>query len=369
MYDDKLSNLQVFFFGMMAVVGGTILYMPQEAAVYSETGGWLSILIAGIIIIIFIKMIAAMSMKNDGRMFFEYSGDVFGNKLSKVVNAIMVVNFLLMFVVDVLIFAFVMRGVYMPKTPYWAFAIMLAILTIFVASRKLKVISFLSVVFGIFVYIFVALIFLLISSEGKITNIMPLFIPELLPDYLIGGVRLLHFFSGFLCFLFVPFYTQGKKKNVNAACWSMVLLILYYILSYETCLALAGSAELKVYKSLMIAIAKRVRLEQFGMLQRADIFLFASYITTVMVSMVINMYGCIAGVGAITKKKGNRNLRAAVLTLVGFMIVFALLFGNHIGHLSKMVYVNILAIIIVIIAFFIILIKEKKCKTKEDSSS
>ena len=118
---------------------------------------------------------------------------------------------------------------------------------------------------------------------------------------------------------FIPI-NKKVNKNIFKYLFNMLITIgFFYIIEYESCLAVIGEEDIIHYKNTLIAVVRRVDLRFLEFLERIDGIVISMWIMAAFCTIVITAYGSIYFMDKIAKKI-NAKIIGLILIILSFLV-------------------------------------------------
>ena len=112
-----VTNRQIALMMYCVIVGYGVIELPKSVAESAGTGGWFSLLIAGIIFILITYIITFLQYVYEGKTLYEYSELLVGKFITYVFLIIYILYFFIAFTMIIRVYAETIKLIILNKTP------------------------------------------------------------------------------------------------------------------------------------------------------------------------------------------------------------------------------------------------------------
>lgn len=354
-----LSNSQIAFI----VVGSILFYdlndIPTAIVVATGTGGWLVILLATLITIIFSYMIIKLGLTYEDNIL-GYSSILMGKFTKYLLAFLFIVTYFSILSIGIRFLSETLKLTILLKTPIWALSLLIHLVILFTIIMGFYVLVYLNQIYSFFIIISTILITLIIFSEGQLINIRPLFNHSKVLDYLRNipeGLKLYFNLSP------LSLLVLSKAKNKYSFKYVSILIALIgliFILEAASCLSVLSVDTIAHFKkTAIIQTVKRLNLPNFSLISSLSAIFLVTVIITSFTTYII--VGHFLGASLKVYYKKLSRVKILIITFILSYIVSNLPLSTE--ELTKLtgyiVRIFTLPIYLIIIILFIIM-KVKK---------
>jgi spore germination protein (amino acid permease) len=267
-----INNRQLALLLFIILMGETSAYIPGLMASAAGEGSWLPIIINSVIFGFGAFIIVKLGSQYEGKMLYEYSGEIIGKAGAFILGSLFIIYFLIVTVYLLVSFTNMLKNNFLYNTPSW-FELLLGIPVFgYAAYKGVRNVARMAEITGIILLIVALLIHTAMFAQGKIQNILPLFNPQELGRYLSAMKEGIVPFLGIEVLTIVPFALSAKKKAPKVAFLSVVAIGIFFIFIIETSVMMVGIEDIVNYTDPLVVALRRVELEPIEFLTRIDIF-------------------------------------------------------------------------------------------------
>lgn len=280
---NKISGSQIKALVVTVVVGTGVLSLPSDMAEAMGNGGWLGILLGGLISTIFVILINKVFQMNPNKEFEQVGRDLLGPIIFKVYSIIFLAYFILLLSTVVRDFSEVIKVYLLETTPQEIIIITILLTTSYMARSEIEALARMAVVIYPIVLIIPALLIIVTLPNTDYTNIFPLFkfkFSSLLQGILVG----LFSYGGYEFLLLSIPIVENQDETLKYSMRGMITIVLIYLAMFFVTLSQYGIHQLKREIWPSIAIVKEINLPGF-FLQNLDGVVVALWIMVVFATL------------------------------------------------------------------------------------
>ena len=359
---NKISNLQIKALVVTTTIGGGILSLPSELSMILDTGGWLAIIISGLITIPFIIMIDKLFKIYPGKNFFEIGREVINPIIFNLFLLIILSYTLILLIFISRIFADVIKAYLLETTPIEVIIITMLFAISYMARSQIEDIARMSLIIYPIVIGFVIFLVVVNLPNMDYTNIYPIF--DIDYKALPKGVLAAFFaYAGFeFIILSIPF-AEDSKKTLSYSLRGIFLVIGIYLIIYFVTLSQYGVSQLKREIWPTVAVIKEVNLPGY-FLENLDGIVIAVWVMVVFGTMAPFLHSSGVILSDIFKTK---TYEIFIIPLIPIIYIFTLLPRNLVQTykvLGNLLSYFFIAAILIVPTIILILAYIKKGRKK-----
>src|SRR5699024_11058322 len=141
----EISSFQLIFLLIHGQIGVGVITLPYDIFVKAKSDAWISVLITGIIIQIFIFIYGCLLRRFPNYSLFDIAIHLLGNFVGKIFIVIFVLSYLSVATLIMARFSYFLKTWMMPMTPKWILLSLLSFTVIFIVIENIQVIGSLTV--------------------------------------------------------------------------------------------------------------------------------------------------------------------------------------------------------------------------------
>jgi Ger(x)C family germination protein/spore germination protein (amino acid permease) len=305
---------------MTTIISGvTIIELPAKIAEVFDTGGWMSLVISALIILLPLAAWAGLSAKFPGATFVDYAPKIVGKLLAKLTIIFYSLCFIVYLAFMSRIFAEFIREEYLPRTPIWVILLVLLAVCTYAARKGIVNIARIVEFLGICVLLAVVVTHLSMLFIGDTLNIRPLFESVDAPSYLAGLPMVLPIFAGIAILNIVPLDSRKLGRwciGTAAICATLLILVTISVFS------ILGVSEVRTYANVLFVAIRETRAANLQIMSRMDVIFIAFWLLAVFSSATLFKYAIDVNLTAVFRRPARNIPRTTAITSA--ILVFAL---------------------------------------------
>ncbi|GAC40823.1 GerAB/ArcD/ProY family transporter [Paenibacillus popilliae] len=316
-----MNSYRITFMQFAMLVHGTqvaasVLSLPRQLAEIASTDGWISILLAWLINLLFSVLIVIVVRQYPEDTLPELLERLFGGMISKLVLAVVGLHFAFMFWAIFVATILYIKAWFLAMMPI-PYILLLVVIPAYNTARKqiTYIARYSEIMF--FLTIWMAPILLIPLREGYLIHLLPVLkegwgpIIQAIPTTTTG-------YLGFeIVFFAYPFLTR-KDLAIQGILLGNTLTMLVYVFVTLVCFSFFSPDEITQYNQPILNLLKVI---EFRFLERFDIIFLGLYLFVISRSLVPNLYG--ASVSC-AKLFGTKNHSSCTLVIcIGTFLIAA----------------------------------------------
>src|SRR5699024_355603 len=137
----QIELYQLFFLLVHVQIGVSVVTLPYDLFLVADGDGWISILIAGLVIQIYILLFAIVIKRYPNDHLFQISEKVFGKWVGKIFSFFYTIYFILLGVFILNKYALIISAWMMPLTPSWILISLVVVVSLYMGTAELPIIA------------------------------------------------------------------------------------------------------------------------------------------------------------------------------------------------------------------------------------
>ncbi|WNS73472.1 GerAB/ArcD/ProY family transporter [Bacillus sp. DTU_2020_1000418_1_SI_GHA_SEK_038] len=314
----KISPAQLFFFIIQTQIGVGILSLPYSMAQASKIDGWISLILGGIGVQIFIILYYIIMKKFPNKKVKEIVEILFGKIIRKLFEIGLLFYSLIVGVLIINLYKRILDIWVLPETPNWIISLLLVVCCYFLAKEEIRVIARFYVIVSLLLFIFLGLI-IYSFKDANIFYIMPVGSSGW-KDILFGTKDAIIALLGFEIIMFLTAMTSGtlklKIKFITAA---NIVVTIFYLLATIACFLFFSPVDILLIPETLLYLIKAF---SFKIIERPDLLFLIIWIVSVFTSFVSYVFwgaDCIKGIFRSEKSSVNTLIMLAIIYFAGLI--------------------------------------------------
>lgn len=310
----NITSKQMALLTFIAQTGMGMISLPTIMAKLVGHDGWISILLTGIISVIFAALIVLLLKRYCDKSIYDINNFIFGKLIGTIFNVLLIVYLVLAAAASARVFSTFLRITLLPKTPVFVLVPFVISPSIYLVWCGLKYVVRFKYI-SLMAYVVSIIYLLMLVRYYRFSFLLP--IGEAKMDQILSGIK-----GGFFTFLgleLVVFVFPEITDKENLFKWHILANIfttLFSLVILVASTALFGENLLKVQTIPLFNLA---RVYNDPILERLDLYLIALWFVVMGCSMRAYMMAAYYSIGKVFK---IRDTKGAVIS---FFIVLILL--------------------------------------------
>ena len=312
----RISIIQFVFLAVTLVIATADVFLPAFVAQEAKQDSWISVILGTITSLVFVNMFITLGLKYPEKTLIQYSCDILGKPLGKLVGLLYIYYFLFIAWMVSRELGEIFVTAFNPSAPVLVFSITVIIVAAYAILSGLEVIARVNEILipsGIGVLMFIALINV---PNMDFKNFLPImyngFYPAVKGAILIQAWQL----ETVILLQFVPFIKDKDKirKGVSASIIILGLSLGVGVLTIATFGSLTGK--------LLFPALEYVRIASLGTyIQNLDISIMIVWIAGIFIKIAISYY---AAVLSISQYLGLKSYKQVIIPVGVLIICFSM---------------------------------------------
>ena len=312
-------EMSVTLVSMMLAIG--ILTLPRSLAEVMNSGdGWISILISGAIVMMFVFMIVRLQKNFPGQTLLQYVGDKgMGKWVAKILAILFVIYFVPFLAYEARVLTIIVRMYLLDRTPPEITLAIIVLTTTYAVTKGVQGIVHLNLMFLPFIT-FVYIILIVFNLENmNLTELRPV-LPEGMLSIVPSLTPTLFSFLGLeLLFFWLAFMKSDHLRALPLNLGVLLVTILYFLIAVVSYTVMSVDG-VKTIVFPVVGLAKEVEIVE-GLIERFEPLMIVIWIMAIFNTMAIIQFLAVQTIKDVLKtKKGTWIL--AVVTFFAYYIGF-----------------------------------------------
>jgi spore germination protein KB len=286
----KISNWQAVFLIVHTIFPTAFLTVPSAVAKNAYQSGWISVLIATSIALIFVFITSTISQHYPNKTIFEIAETLLGSKVSKLLGLLLAFYYFQTSFYVIYQFGDFMTAQILTETPTLAIHILHIIVVTYALYLGLEVIARTNfLIFGLTLFSY-SISTLLIVKDMKFENLLPMNeIP--FSNILLGAYAPLGWLSeGAIIWLLAP-YLLNKESIRKTALWGVLLTGVMLTFTIIGTIAVSGVDQLLSLNYPSFKVFKEISVGKF--IERIDAIFMGIWTATIIMKTILFMFGAV----------------------------------------------------------------------------
>lgn len=228
-------------------------------------------------------IITKLNYMHQGKVFFDYSQEITGKIISKIIVIFYVLFYFISFVYLKEKLVMLIHSNFLPNTPPYILIFVGVLFYGFIAYKGITNIARLAEIIGVLFLLITVITCIMMLFEGMNYNILPFLSISDLKHYKEAIKGLAIPFTG-LGILFVVPFTVINKKAPKVAFISILVIAAFYVLIVESTMMILGLNNATVLKDSFI---EAVKVLELPIIERTDVFYLTFGLTSIFAGLII----------------------------------------------------------------------------------
>ncbi|MEH7245332.1 endospore germination permease [Neobacillus niacini] len=318
MNEKSITLNQLFFVIVQAQIGISLLSIPFKAHKYAKGNAWISVIIAGLIVQIFVLIIWMLMKRHKGKTILEISQTVLGKYIGNLVNFSYLLYGVLVMSNVVILYADIIERWILETTPKTVMIFLIIATGIYLGKQNLRVIARFFTIVNVLVFLLFVLSFFAFSNNLSFTNLLPIS-QSSFTDMFKGSTQVTSALLGFEILLFIfPFVLGQEKQMLKKMTSAIATVVIIYLYFAVLTLATFSQKEIAIVPEPVLYMLKGLN---FRVVERIDMIFLSYWIIPMTTSFVVYLYIASSAAGKMFHK-GKRKYPVWYLSILVFGIAY-----------------------------------------------
>lgn len=309
---DKITLRQFTFFIIQCQIGVGILTLPHRLHTISKGGGWISTLIAGLLIQMIILLMWLVMQRFPGATIYEILTALFGDTFGKILSFSYTLFFIFVGMAVMLNSCILIRKWILPTTPHIAILALFLFSGGYLAYNSIKAI----VNFNVLASIFIIPMIILVAnglSNAEFSYISPsteagwknIFLGSVISRLDMGGFEIL--------LVVYPWVKGSSADRLKAVSIANVFVTLFYTFIVWVCFLTFSPQQIELIPDPVVYLLRSLPM---GIVDRTDLIFIPIWMTTIVAFIGNYLYASSVGISYIFDFKHHKK----ILPILGILL-------------------------------------------------
>ena len=333
--------------------------LPKTMMEYAGLGGWVTILMASVLFGLAGVLVVAMSNRFPGKMLYDYTEQLTGKFIARVLAALFTVYFILYAVLLFSTYCNILHDNFLIKTPQWFVLLFSMPVFGYAAYKGITNVARMFEIIGVAVFVVALSIHAAMLLLGRPEYVLPLYIPAETGRVFSALPHTFVPFFGVALITAVPISVKKKKRSLWTVFLAILCIGLILVFVTETCIMMIGPNEIVHYTDPLVVAIRLVEIPKVEFLTRVDI-LYLIFGFLGFYAAIIILYSSAVEFASKMLPKLHRLVTTAAIGLIIFVLsLFTFGIDNfRVFFASKMTFGPLIAIALISILWVIAKIKK-----------
>ncbi|GGF16705.1 germination protein KB [Halobacillus andaensis] len=314
----KLTRRQYFFIIIQTQIGVGILALPFDLHTAAKQDGWISLIIAWMLLNIILVFLWMLAKKYPEKDYFKIQEFVLTRWVGKTVSALYVIYFSSVGILILLLYSRMISLWVLPNTPYWVLSFMMITISVYIVCCDLITIARIYTMFSALL-IFLASLIIYSVKDSKLMYLLPI-ASNGWGGIITGVDKGIISFLGFLVTLVIYSKVEGSPKDkLKTILYAQFTVFLFYLCIVLVTFTFFSTKEMALVSEPVLYMLKSY---QFPIVARIDLFFISIWM--VFVATTLSSFLYMAGLGL--RRMVNTQQNKWVVFSVGCLFFISSLF-------------------------------------------
>ncbi|MDR2940440.1 MAG: spore germination protein [Clostridiales bacterium] len=318
--NNKISVRQLQILLILDIFGTSVVTMPRILAGYTSQDGWVLIIPAVLLGIIYVALITSASSISPGESFFNLCAFVAGRPLAYLISLLLAAKMILVAAFEIRRFGEVVSQELLRATPFYIICLTMLAISAYAAAKGFETRARLAELLILVVLVPIALTFLIDAFDVDYSNLLPV---GRLPgtNYLKGAYVASFAFSGLEMLMVAAPYVVNPGKIKKASMQVVIALGAMFLAVTIITVARFGPIEIKKQMWPVIEIMDAINIPG-SFIERQEALIMSFWIISVFASVNAGLFFSSLLLKDVFKKGGHSSYMlfiAPVIFLVAYM--------------------------------------------------
>ncbi|MES9685155.1 GerAB/ArcD/ProY family transporter [Gottfriedia acidiceleris] len=284
---NSISKLQLYIFIIQSQIGIGLLSLPNAVQSTAKGDGWISTLIAGVVVQITLFIYWLLLRKYPNATYTDITKKILGKYVGKFCNIFIYIYFIMIGSLACVLFIRSITLWLLPLTPMWVLSLIIILSSIYLTISDLRIISRFFVLASVLIILLFLLSFFTFYLPNELRFILPIGHSGV-KNILLGSHKSLLSILGFESLLLIfPFVLDTEKGILNTVSLANFSVTLFYTYFTFICLVSFSPTQLLQIREPVLYLFKAL---SFEMIDRLDLIFISVWIVPMTTSVILYLF-------------------------------------------------------------------------------
>jgi spore germination protein (amino acid permease) len=350
----QISKSQLFFLIVQTQIGVGLLSMPYKVHLDAQNDGWISVGIAGTVVLALVFIMWNLCKRYPNDTIFEFNNKIIGKFFGSILSIVYILYFVSVCILIVELSTSMIKEWVLSLTPKWILIVFFVSVGFYLSRESLKIIAR----FNVFVTVFIFILFFLVLfayTDVHFTYILPIGQSGYI-NILKGSHDAIVSMLGFEILLAAYPVAKVKENQIlKFSSLAIIFVTILYMFFAFTSYIVFSREEIMIVPEPILYMLKALNIE---LIERIDLVFLSLWIVPMTTSLVSYLHLSSIGVRKIFKKQSHKypSLIVALLVLViSFLLPdnegFIQKFGEIVAN-SSYIFIGVFPFLLLVISWF-----------------
>lgn len=290
---NSITPGQLMFFVIQTQIGVGIFFLPSEAHAVANGDAWISVLLAGLYVQLFILIIWSLSKRFPSFTLYDYLPILLGKIFGKVIH----ITYILFFIIEgsfiLARYGYIIENWILLRTPKWVIIVLMALLCWYLAQENLRIIARFFVLVSILIVLMIVIASLSYTVHVNFLYILPIGDAGWWNIFK-GSHQSLHSIIGYELLLICYPFTQGRSiEKLKAVSIATAFSSIFYVYMVFTSLVVFSPEEMELLPQPVLYMVKAL---SFTLFERPDLYFISIWSVIGATSIISYMFLAAKGI-------------------------------------------------------------------------
>lgn len=313
-----LSNSQLMFFILQTQIGVGLLSLPYTVHLHAKNDGWISVIIAGFIVFIFMFIMWALGKRFPNDTIYEYANKIVGQYVGTVISFLYALNFFIISIFVVIIAVNILKKWILTLTPPFVIILCIVSTGVYLARENLKVIGRFYTFVSLLI-LFLVFLELLSYKDANFKYLLPIGQAGF-KEIMIGSHDSLTAMLGFELLLVVYPFVKGNSKDIlKNSTIAITFVTFLYTFFLITSYVVFSPEEIRIVSEPILYMLKALSYE---VVERLDLIFLSIWVVPIITSFVTYLHLASVGMNKIFKQTNHKKVTLVLGIIILVISVF-----------------------------------------------
>ncbi|MFC4023276.1 endospore germination permease [Oceanobacillus longus] len=278
--DEKIRTRDIMIaVPSMTIAIGILVFPRRLAELTISSDGWVSILLAGIIAVIFVWAIVKLAANFPGQSFLSYASSLVTKPVAVILTFLFVIQGIFVAAFEVRAITNIAHQYLFERTPNELIALSFLLVIVYAVSGSRAGIFRLNALFLPIIFFTTAILVFFSIGYMEVKNVLPVFKTDI-QGYMQGSMLSIFSYTGIGIMFFYISLVREPEKAPSMAALGMSWAVILYIIVYLTCIAVFGEITTANIRFPFIELSKSIEIPG-GFFERLESVFFVIWIMAI----------------------------------------------------------------------------------------
>lgn len=310
--DQKVSRRQFFFILVQTQIGVGVLSLPNELHQVSKQDGWISLLVAGVVLPIVLLILWMIAKRYEDLSFFQINEKLFTKWGGRALSLLYICYFVSVGVLIVLLFGRMISLWVLPNTPFWVMEFCIITVGLYLTNGGLLVLARFYTMVSLLLLLLITLSFYSFQ-ESHLMYLLPVGESGITKILLGAKEALLSFFGFFVSIVIFSRVEGSAKERFKTMLQAHFFVTFFYLLTLIISYTFFSTKEISFVPEPLLYMLKSFELP---FVARVDLFFISMWFVSVATSFTTYLFMAGEGLKEVFRLKTAKSMNLAISIII-----------------------------------------------------